>query len=92
MRRATGLITADYVRDVRRRTGLSPAEFAAILGVRDSTVYRWEQRDGRIEPHSQRLLAAIDLAYDRGLTGLRGTLITDGPMRALYAVLRKVYA
>ncbi len=48
------------VRSLRRRAGLTQAEFASALGTTQSAVSRWER--GHDEPRVSTLLAMLDVA------------------------------
>lgn len=41
-------ITAKGMRSLRRKLGLTQAEFAALLGVTGQAVYQWEHREGAL--------------------------------------------
>ena len=56
--------TGKWVARLRRRCGLTVAQFAARLGVSVVTVYRWEATPGRLNLHS-RPLNALTALYRR---------------------------
>ena len=56
--------TGKWVARLRRRCGLSVAQFAARLGVSVVTVYRWEATPGRLNLHT-RPLNALTVLYRR---------------------------
>ena len=45
---ASARITAKMIRSIRRRLGLSQAEFAQLVGVGSVSVFKWEHRGGRL--------------------------------------------
>ena len=53
--------TGKWVARLRRRCGLTVAEFAARLGVSAVTVYRWEATPGRLNLHARPLNALTSL-------------------------------
>ena len=53
--------TGKWVARLRRRCGLTVAEFAARLGVSTVTVYRWEATPGRLNLHARPLNALTSL-------------------------------
>lgn len=42
-------ISGKGIKSLRKRLGLSQAEFARLLGVSDQTVYKWERKSGMLE-------------------------------------------
>ena len=60
--------TGKWVARLRRRCGLTVAQFAARLGVSVVTVYRWEATPGRLNLHS-RPLNALTALYRRSEAG-----------------------
>jgi DNA-binding transcriptional regulator YiaG len=45
---ASARITAKMIRSIRRRLGLSQAEFAQLAGVSSVSVFQWEHKAGRL--------------------------------------------
>ncbi len=39
------MLTPENIRDIRKKLGLSPTQFAAKIGVSENTVRRWEIGD-----------------------------------------------
>jgi DNA-binding XRE family transcriptional regulator len=65
---------ASEIRRARRRAGMSQAELASALGVRQSSVSQWER--GATEPSTHNLLDLM-----RVLPGLAESLISTGAQR-----------
>ncbi|MBI2433048.1 MAG: helix-turn-helix domain-containing protein [Candidatus Hydrogenedentes bacterium] len=42
-------ISANTIRTLRQKLGLTQAEFAKLLGVSGQSVYQWERQDGRLK-------------------------------------------
>ena len=57
---ATIVELGDAIRSLRRRAGLTQAQFADALGTTQSAVSRWER--GHDEPRVSTLLAMLDVA------------------------------
>jgi putative transcriptional regulator len=62
---------ADYARDIRARSGLTQAEFAARIGVPLETVRNWEQGKRSPRGPARALLKLIDKAPDVAFAVLR---------------------
>ena len=61
--------TGKWVVRLRRRSGLSVARFAAVLGVSAVTVYRWEATPGPLNLHARPLNALLALYRQFGKSG-----------------------
>ena len=69
MQRGEGRVAYAPAKAAREKTGLSQAQFAALLGVSVRTLQGWEQ--GRIQPSgAARTLLAIALRTPKALRGL----------------------
>ena len=64
--------TGEWVARLRRRSGLSVAQFAGELGVSAVTVYRWEATPGPLNLHARPLNALLVLHRQFGKSGRRG--------------------
>ena len=64
--------TGKWVARLRRRSGLSVAQFAGELGVSAVTVYRWEATPGPLNLHARPLNALLALYRQSGKSGRRG--------------------
>lgn len=85
-------LTGDEIRDLRDAYEMSGADFAAILGVHHTTLYRWEKTEGEeasIEPLQHALL--LLLRKHSGKVPLRRRLVRElslrSPLAALHALL-----
>lgn len=98
-------LTGADVRRIRDIVQWATPEFAALLGVNGSTVYRWEMRDtalAPIEPLQAQLLVALDAVLSRadkragGVATIRRdlteALALGGTLRALHTLLAATYA
>lgn len=57
--------------DVRRKLGLTQAEFARLLGIPLGTLRNWEQNRFLMEPAAQTLLKLVDREPEAALRALR---------------------
>ena len=64
--------TGKWVARLRRRSGLSVAQFAGELGVSAVTVYRWEATPGPLNLHARPLNALVALYRQSGKSGRQG--------------------
>ena len=62
-----GIDMPRFVRELRRRTGLSQVKFAAKLGVSFPTINRWE--NGHARPSSLAMLRIEELVRSMGNNG-----------------------
>ncbi|MCF7838390.1 MAG: helix-turn-helix domain-containing protein [Candidatus Marinimicrobia bacterium] len=56
--------TGRAIADLRRRKGLSRAEFAAQIGVSPATVTKWEQTKGTVKPHAKGRVGLQRLSHE----------------------------
>lgn len=90
-------MTGESIRHVRREIRMEPAQFAQLLGVHPSTLYRWENAGAtqvRVEPLQRQLLTVLEqqLAERSSLraraelseTILKGLLIGGGLLGLFY--------
>jgi len=81
----------------RERLGLSVDEYADLLGVVLSTIYRWENQGydlSKIDPLRRRLLILIEGLVEEGDQSVSEALgdeikfgLKKGPLQGLYALL-----
>ncbi len=90
-------MTGQSIRQIRTDIGMEPAQFAQLLGVHSSTLYRWENVGAapvRVEPLQRQLLTVLEqqLAERSTLraraelseTILKGLLIGGGLLGLFY--------
>ncbi|MCC6145378.1 MAG: helix-turn-helix domain-containing protein [Candidatus Hydrogenedentes bacterium] len=53
-------ISADSVRKLRQKLGLTQADFALLLGVSGQSVYQWERKDGKLQLRNATKKAIIE--------------------------------
>ncbi len=80
------------VQAIRRAGGLTPNNFAQLLGVVPSTVYRWEgSKAPKIDPAQKQIMTIfarqIERKPERGKAIIDG-LMVGGTMRGLWILLR----
>lgn len=93
-------MTGREIHALRMAVGLTPIELAQLVGVRPSTVYRWEQHESTwpLEPFQRQLLAMLQHVLGRVDDGaalgasLREALLVGGTMRALYVLLDQAFS
>ena len=92
-------MTGAWIRELRLRTGCEPQEFAALLGVHSSTLYRWEKAGDnsvRVEPFQHQVLVTLDRQMGRpGAEALCREMRDDvriSGLLGLYRLLRAVFA
>lgn len=95
-------MTRAEIRSLRTGLGLSPSQFAGLVGVSPSTAYRWEasgEAAARIDPHQRQLLALLvrqASVFTGGPPALGAALLEAlrirGPMFALYRLLSLEFA
>lgn len=94
------MLIGNDVSKLRHELGLDVAQFATLLGINPSTVYRWEKRGEypiRPEPLQDRLLAVLldnlcrlDTPPEHGATfkaNLVRELLLGGTLNGIYCVL-----
>lgn len=95
-------MTGAFVRALRAELSWTGQQFADLLGVHGSTVYRWEKAEYeeiKIEPLQAALVTLLDAELRRGdwtdrhalKTALIDGLRMGGTLRALYALLDAMY-
>jgi transcriptional regulator with XRE-family HTH domain len=98
------MITGSQIRAIRGDVGMEPAQFAQLLGIHSSTLYRWEnagEQPVRVEPLQLQLLTVLQqqiakrsTAEDRAelsnsiLTGL----LIGGGLLGLFYLLDSAFA
>ena len=95
-------MTGDDVVKIRAGLGWNGSQFASLLGVHASTVYRWEEVKGaelKIEPLQRQLLSVLRGELKRRGAGsarlaeqMHDALAVGGSLRALYVLLKSVYS
>jgi DNA-binding XRE family transcriptional regulator len=82
-------------RDARNHLGLNQGDFARLVGKNDSTVETWESPNPkrRIEPplFMQQMFGAFMHAQAPNGWELRRMINVDGPVRAVYWLLRSAF-
>lgn len=92
------LLTGETIGGIRDGFRLSRRRFGQLLGVHETTVLRWEQRgdrDVRLGDFHRGLLHLFELARQKCAElpeHIDEGFIVGGPLRALYAIFRVVYA
>ena len=94
-------MTGADVSKLREGLEWSAAQFATLLGVSPSTVYRWEEHAEerlKIEPLQLQLLVVLRTELQRGRRTARelrdrleGALALGGSLRALHVLLSAIY-
>lgn len=89
------LTRADVLR-ARNGLGLNVTDFAMLVGVHPSTVYRWEATGGTLamEPLQKQLIVAIQLAARKDLWRVREQVrkgLLECELRGLYELLKIVF-
>jgi transcriptional regulator with XRE-family HTH domain len=92
-------MTGEQVRELRASLGISASDFALLLGVTPSTVYRWgasRAGEAATDPGPARLLAALQHArhYSAEWASLARVLpwaLSRGGLFALFVVLQHCY-
>jgi DNA-binding transcriptional regulator YiaG len=59
------MLTAEQIRELREKLGLTPTGFGAMLGVSDNTVRRWELGDRN--PKHDTMVRLNELAKEHGI-------------------------
>src|SRR5579871_1746686 len=95
-------MTGNRIRWLRTCLGLQPTAFASMLGVSDSTLYRWEQQrasEAKIDPMQRNLLAVIEREVDQRTKKARAefgealgkAILLSGGLAALFILLKAVF-
>ncbi|WAS91921.1 helix-turn-helix domain-containing protein [Nannocystis punicea] len=56
------MFTGNAIRELREKLGMTPEQFAGLLGVHPSSLYRWEAKHDdvvRLDPMQLRILTAL---------------------------------
>jgi DNA-binding XRE family transcriptional regulator len=96
------MVSQEDVRRVRGATGLDKEMFSLLLGVNDSTVFRWESEkyrknaegDLKMEPLQRELLWVLERALSKNPElprVLRDTLKEGGRDLAFYRIYQSVF-
>jgi transcriptional regulator with XRE-family HTH domain len=95
-------MTGNDVQRLRQQIGWSAQQFADLLGVHASTVYRWEGTDAplSVDPLQRDLLMALNEWWARSAPAQRANLrdkvqtakVRGGNLRALRTLLNSVVA
>lgn len=79
---------------VRRRLGITQEQMARLLGVTNTSIWRWEQDVGELSPWHHAILDAFERACERqpsiGSVAIH-TLTTDGVAKALFYILHAAF-
>ena len=86
-RRQTGLLTPDEIQAIRKRYRLSQKSFAALLGMSEATVNRYEKGIPQEHTHDNLIRACENPQFIRDLLERRGRLISDWQRRRAEAAL-----
>jgi transcriptional regulator with XRE-family HTH domain len=89
--------TGDQVRAIRDALGLTGTEFATILGVHQSTIYRWEGASAAVpvEQLQAQLLSVLQVAINDGrdmpmfAEKLRAAMVQGNGLHALLVLLQE---
>ena len=76
-RRQAGLLTPEQINDIRKRYRLSQKSFAALLGMSEATINRYEQGGLQDQVHDEAIRASQTPSIVRGLLERRGHLLSD---------------
>nr|WP_128795578.1 helix-turn-helix domain-containing protein [Corallococcus coralloides] len=93
-------MTGTAIKELRGALAMSPGDFAQLLGVNPSTLYRWEaEGEGEVkpDPNATRILAALNQARAKSggenLKASLGTaLLLGGGLFALFKLLELVFS
>lgn len=97
------MFTGNQIRELREALGMTPEQFAGLLGVHQSSLYRWEAKGEevvRLDPMQVRLLVVIreQLVQKRPEErvewgkALLAALVIGGGLFALFKLLEVVFA
>lgn len=88
-------MTGTEVARIRKRLGLDPFAFAAVIGVHVSTIYRWEGSAApKFDPLQREILTGLHakkISTKEGIAlgdQVRNGLIAGGTLHALHILLR----
>jgi len=71
------LLTPERIKNIRKRYRLSQKSFAALLGMSEATINRYEKGGLQDGPHEELMRACQDPAFMRGLLKRKGHLLSD---------------
>lgn len=90
--------SGNQVRHLREQLGLTQQQFASLLGVHSTTLYRWEASGLvalRIEPFQLQILRALQQQIERPgndlAEALGKALLVGGGLLALYVLLQDLF-
>lgn len=87
-------MTGDQIKGIREKLGLNTAEFADLLGVQNSSVYRWEacaNDKTRIEGLPKRLVQLMSKLSAKNAKIVADEIRNGGWVRGLYKLLGIAY-
>lgn len=76
-RKSEGLLTPDESKAIRKRYRLSQKSFAALLGMSEATINRYEQGSLQDRPHDSAIRACETREYMRDLVVRNGKVLSD---------------
>jgi len=76
-RRQKNLLSPDQIKQIRSKYRLSQKSFAALLGMSEATINRYEQGGLQEQVHDNAIRACEKPEFVRGLLQRRGNLLTD---------------
>ena len=88
-RRQTELLTPERIRQIRQRYCLSQKSFAALLGMSEATINRYEQGSLQENSHDLAIRACENLDILRDLFRRRGHLLSDWQRRRVTAAIQR---
>ena len=80
-RRQVGMLTPEQIMAIRRRYRLSQRSFAALLGMSEATINRYENDALQEHTHDNVIRACENVQYVRDLLQRRGRLLSDWQRR-----------
>lgn len=102
-RNTSRVFTGNDIRDLREALGMTPAQFATLLGIHPATLYRWEAKGGepvRLDPMQLGILTALRDEFgrrtatgsgDEWVAALLGALLVGGGLFAIFKLLEAVF-
>lgn len=93
-------MTGNAIKGLREELAMSSNEFAQLLGVNPSTLYRWEaegEKEIKPDPNAARILGALAKAREKNdgeslKVALGGALLLGGGLFALFKLLEFVFS
>jgi len=86
-RRQTDLLTPDQIKSIRRRYRLSQKSFAALLGMAEPTINRYERGALQDQVHNDAIRLCEDSRHVRSLLQRRGHLLSEWQTRRVETAL-----